>query len=60
MERTLVLTRKARQTVVLFVAGERIEVTCRRKDELEIKASDFVKIVRSELLEREQEREAAA
>ena len=54
MERTLVLSRKAGESVTLFVGGERIELIPKDRAVLVFKADEQVRIVRTELLEREE------
>lgn len=54
MDGNLVLSRKESQSVTLFKDGEQIAVIqCRNRDVLVINADESVKVVRTELLERE-------
>ena len=53
MERRLVLSRKADEAVVFYVAGEKVEITCKHRDVLVIQADDRVRVLRKELEDKE-------
>lgn len=57
MERTLVLSRKPDESITLFVGGERIQIINTKRTTLIFRADESVRIVRTEVVDREEEDE---